>query len=100
MRLTVTTKLEATGQSDFVPEDRRAIFATPRPGNTDVVELQLQYIDPEDGEEKDLGQYRLADLVKVVQEASQKILDLEAKFSGQEQARSLELLPRPTGLEL
>lgn len=65
----MTIKLEATGQGDFLPEDRRAIFATPQPGNTDIVEVQLQYIDPEDGEEKALGLYRLTDLAAIISQS-------------------------------
>lgn len=93
----MTTKLESTGQDDFLPEDRRALFATLRPGNTDVVEVQLQYIDPEDGEERMLGLFRLADLVKVVQEASRKVLELDAAF---QPTPRLAVPTRPTTLEL
>jgi hypothetical protein len=94
----MTIKLEATGQDDFIPEDRRALFAELRPGNTDVVEVQLQYVDPEDGEERVLGQYRLVDLVKVVQEMSKKLLELEERFGTS--AHALEIPKRPTTLEV
>lgn len=94
----MTIKLEATGQGDFLPEDRRALFATPRPGNTDIVEVQLQYIDPEDGEEKLLGLFRLSDLVLVLKEVSAKVLEVEARYGNP--AQTIELLPRPTTLEV
>ncbi|MBT2484768.1 MULTISPECIES: hypothetical protein [unclassified Microbacterium] len=94
----MTIKLEATGQDDFLPEDRRVLFAEPRPGNRDIVEVQLQYIDPEDGEERVLGMFRLADLVKVLREVSAKVLELEARFGST--AQTLELPTRPSGLEL
>lgn len=94
----MTIKLEATGQDDFIPEDRRALFAELRPGNTDVLEVQLQFVDPEDGEQQILGQYRLVDLVKVVQAASKKVLELEGRFAASE--RALEIPTRPTTLEV
>lgn len=94
----MTIKLEATGQDDFLPEDRRVLFATPRPGNTDIVEAQLQYVDPEDGEERMLGLFRLADLVLVLKEVSEKVLEVEARYGSP--AQTIELLPRPTSLEL
>lgn len=94
----MTIKLEATGQDDFIPEDRRVLFAEPRPGNTDVVEVQLTYVDPEDGEQRALGQYRLSDLVKVLKEVSEKVLELERKYP--ESNRGFQLISKPTGLEL
>jgi hypothetical protein len=66
----MTTKLEATGQDDFIPEDRRAIYATFGAGNTDYPEVHLAYVDPEDGEERDLGWYRVSGIFGVISEAT------------------------------
>lgn len=102
----MTIRMEATGHSDYVPEDRPAIFATLQPGATDVVEIRLTVVIPEGLDAGDaepireiaLGQYRLKDFVAVVSEASQKVLELERKYP--ESNRGFELISKPTGLEL
>lgn len=66
----MTTKLEATGQDDYIPEDRRAIYVTFGAGNTEQPELHLTYVDPEDGEERELGWYRVSGIFGVISEAN------------------------------
>lgn len=101
----MTIKLEATGHDDYIPEDRPTLFGELRPGNTDIVEIQLTFVSPEgveigDGEpirEIPLGQFRLADFASLISQASRKVLELQERYS---QQVTLEVPVRPTTLEV
>lgn len=60
-------RIFATGQDDYITEDRDALHATLGAGNTDQLEVFLTFSTP--GHEEPLGWFRVADLQRLIDTA-------------------------------